>query len=547
MNDIEIIESVLLSYSKRVIFSPRKIVCANISETNIPLLHNIFPGAKVEFETDNFDELSDESVNLLIGNLSHKKININDLFHEAVRFLDKNGIFIFAGDDTKQALRVLNGLRLLKYTFLPVTASGMAFKVYFVSTFAEPFLLKKLLKFTGDEEGGENLVEPASADVQELVEKEHVEPIEEADELEEAEETVEGEKHEEKLEHEVVESEEQEKPEKSEAHEAAEEFEKDGETEQPENIEEKVELDESEVKENPEAPEAPEAPEEPVEPVELTEREEHEGAEEPDEYEKSDEHDEQEEKEEHYEPVECGEREQRVEVEKHEEPEEPEEPKERNEQEELEGYQGQEKHLENGEQEAQAEHNDNSQYSEHIELSEHAAQHLETHEQKDHESRENIDQPEHLHEIEMHEKKVKETLSYLEIEKALSHPDTHPTVYKKIISTNANILTDHAQTIKEHIDNTSKILEATYLNPELKSIKLQENAIKGQEFLAKYKAALDQHQKILRKFMEAQIIALENKDNDSYHKLIKKNQQLIAEHTANLERRDEDMYSLRPK
>jgi hypothetical protein len=122
-------------------------------------------------------------------------------------------------------------------------------------------------------------------------------------------------------------------------------------------------------------------------------------------------------------------------------------------------------------------------------------------------------------------------------------------IVEKIINAHTDVLAEHAQKLAAHVNSTAEIMRevaAGNLNQEEKTAKLQEHATKGQALLNTYKTAVDQHQKILHKFIDSQVISMESQDNDNYHKLIENHQKLLDKHTENIEKHDNDDNTFHP-
>jgi hypothetical protein len=559
MTDIEIMEAKLLNYSKRILFLPRSILCINLSEQMLHELKKIFPQVSLESNTANISVLADESMDLIIGNFANSNLDLNSLLDEAARLLDKNGLFIFSSREQKKTLAILNRIRLIKFTLIPIAANGIKFEIYFASTFAQPFYLKKLIKFSESEEGPDQLLDAAvPIEMEESEEKEHEDSEEEEEKSEEVEteEHKETEEHQESEEHEETEEhKETEEHQESEEHEEAEEHEETGEHEGPEEHEE---LEEHEETKEHEEPQEHEEAEEHEEPQEHEEAEEHEEPQEHEETEEHEEPEEQEEAEEHKEPEEHEETEEHEKPEAHEETEEHKEPEEHEEAEELEEHAEAEEHEEPEEPEEDAETEEHEKSEDHEEAEkpeepeeykeakEHEAHAEEKHE-IDYEKKydPDIDEHESKEPSESHtaEKKIKETYTSAEIERVINHPDTHPVTVEKIITAHTDVLAAHAQKLEEHVNSTAQIFRevaAGRLTETQTAAKLQENAKKGIALLNTYKAAVDQHQKILRKFIDTQVVSLEKQDKDNYHQLLENHLKILAKHTENIESHNND-------
>jgi hypothetical protein len=484
MTDTEIIEAKLLNYAKRVLFLPRSILCVNLSEKMLHELKKTFPSASLQLKTDNFSALSGGSIDLFIANFSKTTLELSGLLEESLRFLDKQGLFIFSAQDRKKMLILLNKAKLLKFTLIPLAISGIKFEIYFASTFSEPIYLKKLIKFADSDDEADQLLAPViPLEEEKTEENKHEESEEEPEEAEESEEHEESNEHEEREEREEAE-------------------------------EQEVEPEEHEEAEKNEEPEEHEEAEEHEEPEEHEEAEEHE---EPEEHEEAEEH---EEPEEHEEAEEHEEPEEHEEAEEHEEPEEPEEAEEK---------------------EKPEEHEEHKEHEQHEEIHEHEKPEVDYEKKYDSDADEHeLKEPSEPH---VAEKKVKQSFTAAEIERVLNHPDTQPKTVERIIAAHTDVLAEHAQKLEEHTHSTAQILKevaAGRLNQDQKVIKLQENAKQGQVLLNTYKAAVDQHQKILRKFIDTQVFSLESIDNDNYHKLIENHQKIVAEHKENIETHDND-------
>jgi hypothetical protein len=544
MTDTEIIEAKLLNYAKRVLFLPRSILCVNLSEKMLHELKKTFPSASLQLKTDNFSALSGGSIDLFIANFSKTTLELSGLLEESLRFLDKQGLFIFSAQDRKKMLILLNKAKLLKFTLIPLAISGIKFEIYFASTFSEPIYLKKLIKFADSDDEADQLLAPViPLEEEKTEENKHEESEEEPEEAEESEEHEESNEHEEREEREEaeeqeVEPEEHEEAEKNEEPEEHEEAEEHEEPEEHEEAEEHEEPEEHEEAEEHEEPEEHEEAEEHEEPEEHEEAEEHEEPEEPEEAEEHEEPEEHEEAEEHEEPEEHEEAEEHEEPEEHEEAEEHEEPEEH---EEAEEHEEPEEHEEAEEKEKPEEHEEHKEHEQHEEIHEHEKPEVDYEKKYDSDADEHeLKEPSEPH---VAEKKVKQSFTATEIERVLNHPDTHPKTVERIIAAHTDVLAEHAQKLEEHTHSTAQILKevaAGRLNQDQKVIKLQENAKQGQVLLNTYKAAVDQHQKILRKFIDTQVFSLESIDNDNYHKLIENHQKIVAEHKENIETHDND-------
>jgi len=57
MTDIEIIETKLYNYSKRVLYLPRSILCVNLSEQMRNAIKKVYPHANYITKTDDFADL----------------------------------------------------------------------------------------------------------------------------------------------------------------------------------------------------------------------------------------------------------------------------------------------------------------------------------------------------------------------------------------------------------------------------------------------------------------------------------------------------------
>src|ERR1700722_3584077 len=105
------INSQLLAYTGKILFSPQIIFCLNISEQTLTALQKRFANATVkQGDLAELKDLRNGSIDLLLANVVETSLDRKIIFAEAARILNKNGLFIFATKDHDTIIHLLDDI-----------------------------------------------------------------------------------------------------------------------------------------------------------------------------------------------------------------------------------------------------------------------------------------------------------------------------------------------------------------------------------------------------------------------------------------------------